>query len=124
MDDRGFVKIVGRKKEMLIRGGFNIYPREVEEVLYTHPAVMEAAVVGIPDAVMGERNCACIRLKPGANATPDEFQAFCKQHLANYKIPDWVVFFDEFPTTASGKIRKLDLKDIMIEKLSSMAAEK
>lgn len=113
MDNRGFIRIVGRKKEMVIRGGYNIYPREIEEVLYTHPMVLEAAVIGIPDPVMGERTCACIKLKSGATANVEEIQHFCKMHLANYKIPDMVRFLEEFPTTASGKIRKMDLKELI-----------
>ncbi|MDA8235047.1 MAG: long-chain-fatty-acid--CoA ligase [Clostridia bacterium] len=113
IDDRGFIRIVGRKKEMIIRGGYNIYPREVEEVLYLHPVVLEVAVIGIPDPVMGERTYACIKLKPGAAANEAEIQAFSKTQLANYKVPDRVVFIQEFPTTASGKIRKLDLKELV-----------
>ncbi len=109
LDERGFLRIVGRKKEMVIRGGYNIYPRELEEVLYTHPAVLEAAVVGIPDPVLGERTCACIRVKAGHTVTADEIKEFMRRNLADYKIPDRVEFMERFPTTASGKIRKIDL---------------
>lgn len=116
IDERGFVRIVGRKKEMVIRGGYNIYPREVEEVLYTHPAVMEVAVVGLPDPVLGERTCACIKLKAGYSVTIEEIKEFCLSCLADYKVPDRVEFMDEFPTTASGKIRKIDLKNMLADR--------
>lgn len=111
LDEQGYVRIVGRKKEMIIRGGFKIYPREVEEVLYTHPAVQEVAVVGLPNPVLGEINCACIKLKDGTQTTPEEIVAFCKGKLADYKMPDQVLLRDSFPMTASGKIKKVELRD-------------
>ncbi len=119
LDDRGFLRIVGRKKEMLIRGGYNIYPAEVENVLYTHPAVMEVAVIGIPDRVLGERSCACIQLKSGTKTDSEEIRAYCKERLADYKVPDLVEFVNEFPITASGKIRKVSLKETMTQHFGS-----
>lgn len=109
-DEKGYIRIVGRKKEMIIRGGYNIYPREVEEYLYTHPGVMEVAIVGLPDSVLGEVSCACIKPKPNTVLTKAEMKDFISERVADYKVPDRIVFVDSFPMTASGKIRKLDLK--------------
>ncbi|MCW2278183.1 class I adenylate-forming enzyme family protein [Heliophilum fasciatum] len=113
LDERGFLRITGRRKEVVIRGGFNIYPAEVEEVLYHHPAVMEAVVIGLPDPVLGERSTACVRLKPGASVTVEELRRYCRERLADFKVPDHVEFFEEFPTTASGKIRKVAIKEML-----------
>ena len=109
-DEKGYIRIVGRKKEMIIRGGYNIYPREVEEYFYTHPGVMEVAIVGLPDSVLGEVSCACIKPKPNVVLTEAEMKDFISERVADYKVPDRIVFVDSFPMTASGKIRKLDLK--------------
>lgn len=117
VDEQGYIRIVGRKKEMIIRGGYNIYPREIEEIFYTHPAVMEAAVVGLPDSVLGEISCACVRIKPGARATEEELREFMQSRVADYKVPDKIVFLEEFPMTASGKIRKVDLQNQLKEKM-------
>jgi len=116
MDERGYVRIVGRKKDMIIRGGYNIYPREIEEIFYTHPAVMEAAIVGLPDSVLGEVSCAAIRLKPDMRATPDELKAFIADKIADYKRPDHIVIVDDMPKTASGKIMKHELKETILQK--------
>lgn len=111
MDEDGYFSIVDRKKDMVIRGGFNIYPRELEEVLYTHPAVAEAAVIGIPDPLMGEEVKAIIYLKPGAHTTEDEIRDFCKERLAAYKYPRTVQFTNEpLPKNATGKILKRELR--------------
>lgn len=110
LDEKGYIRIVGRKKEMIIRGGYNIYPREVEEYFYTHPGVMEVAIVGLPDSVLGEVSCACIKPKPNATLTEAEMKDFISERVADYKVPDRVVFVDSFPMTVSGKIKKLDLK--------------
>lgn len=118
MDEQGYVRIVGRKKEMIIRGGFNIYPREIEEIFYTHPSVMEVAIVGIPDEVLGERSCAAIRLKPGQKVTEEELKAFIKGKVADYKVPDLIVFVDQFPMTATGKISKVNLRQELIDRLN------
>jgi len=111
IDEKGYIRIVGRKKEMIIRGGYNIYPREVEEYFYTHPGVREVAIVGIPDAVLGEISCACIIPKDGVLLTEKEMKTFISDKVADYKVPDKIVFVDCFPMTPSGKIRKLDLKN-------------
>jgi long-chain acyl-CoA synthetase len=106
MDEDGYLYIVDRKKDLIIRGGYNVYPREVEEVLYAHPAVSEAAVMGIPHPDLGEEIAAAIVLKPGTNADSDELRWFVKQEVAPYKYPRVIQFFEELPKTAAGKIHK------------------
>lgn len=108
-DDEGYYFIVDRKKELIIRGGYNVYPREIEEVLYEHPAVREAAVIGVPDDTHGEEVAAAIGLKDGANATADEIRDFAKERVAAYKYPRHVWFVDELPKTATGKILKREI---------------
>lgn len=110
-DARGYIRIVGRKKDMIIRGGYNIYPREVEDVLYTCPHVQEAVLIGVPDPVLGEKTCACIRLQPGSHLSETELKDFCRGKLADYKIPDYVRFVEAFPQTATGKVYKVQLKE-------------
>jgi long-chain acyl-CoA synthetase len=110
VDEDGYFFIVDRKKEMIIRGGFNVYPREVEEVVYAHPAVAEAAIIGVPDERMGEEIKAVVALKPGANATEEEIIAFVKERVAAYKYPRTVQFVDTLPKGATGKILKKELK--------------
>ncbi|MCL5958787.1 MAG: long-chain-fatty-acid--CoA ligase [Chloroflexi bacterium] len=114
VDDAGYVKIVGRKKEMIIRGGFNIYPREVEELLYTHPDIVEAALIGIPDDIFGERTCACVVPRPCCNVKEQEVQEFCRGKLADFKVPDFVRLMESLPHTSTGKISKLMLKEQII----------
>jgi len=109
-DEDGFYFIVDRKKDMIIRGGFNVYPREVEEVLYAHPAVAEAAVIGIPHESHGEEVKAVVALKPGQRASAEDIIAYCKEHLAAYKYPRSVEFRDTLPKTATGKILKRELR--------------
>jgi long-chain acyl-CoA synthetase len=109
-DAEGYYAIVDRKKDMIIRGGFNVYPREIEEVLYGHPAVMEAAVIGIPHASHGEEVKAVLALKPGHSATVEEITAYCKERLAAYKYPREVVFMDALPKGPTGKILKRELR--------------
>jgi fatty-acyl-CoA synthase len=111
MDERGYCKIEGRLKDMIIRGGENIYPKEIEEVLFTHPDVAEVAVVGIPDEKWGEQVAAFVRCVPGAGLNPVELKAFVRQHLAPYKSPVQWIAVDEFPLTGSGKIQKFVLRD-------------
>ncbi len=110
MDEDGYFFIVDRKKDMIIRGGYNVYPREVEEVLYEHPAVAEAAVVGIPDAMLGEEVGAAVALKAGAEATPEELQAFVKERVAAYKYPRHVWLVSELPKGPTGKILKREIE--------------
>ena len=109
MDEEGFVHLVGRRKEVIIRTGFNVYPREVESRLDAHPAVQEVAVVGLPDALLGEAICACIVLVEGAIVTSQEIVEWCRETLADAKVPDLVRFLESFPRTGTGKIRRIEL---------------
>jgi fatty-acyl-CoA synthase len=113
----GYFKITGRLKDMVIRGGENIYPREVEEFLFTHPAVEQAAVFGIPDAKYGEELAAWVKLKAGCQATEEEIREFCKRKLAHFKVPRYVRFVDAFPQTVTGKIQKFRMRDAMRQEL-------
>lgn len=112
IDEDGFVYITERKKDMIIRGGFNIYPRDVEEVLYGHPAVLEAAVVGVPDPRLGEEVKAYVVLRPGETASPEDLLVHCRANLAKYKTPKWVEFLDVLPKNPVGKILKKDLREL------------
>jgi long-chain acyl-CoA synthetase len=109
-DEDGFFYIVDRKKDLVIRGGFNVYPREIEEVLNQHPAVLEAAVIGRPDERLGEEVVAFISLRPGTSAEPEEVVAFCKERLAAYKYPREVIVLDDLPKGPSGKVLKTELR--------------
>ena len=123
MDDEGFVNITGRIKDMVIRGGENIYPREIEEFLYAHPDIIDAQVIGVPDAVYGEELAAWVRLRPGADPlTPEALREFCTGRLAHYKIPRYVRVVDEFPMTVTGKVRKVEMRDISTAELGLDAA--
>ena len=117
MDAQGFVNIVGRIKDMVIRGGENIYPREVEEFLYRHPAVQDVQVVGIPDQKYGEELCAWVVVRPGQTLTEDGLKAFCKGQIAHYKVPRYIRFVSEFPMTVTGKIQKFKIRDEMKQQL-------
>jgi len=117
MDSDGYVNIVGRSKDMIIRGGENVYPREVEEFLFTHPSVGDVQVIGVPDDKYGEEICAWIRLKDGASETDDSIREFCRGKLAHFKIPRYVQFVDAFPMTVTGKIRKVEMRQVSIERL-------
>jgi fatty-acyl-CoA synthase len=118
IDAAGYGNIVGRIKDMVIRGGENVYPREVEEFLYRHPKVEDVTVVGVPDAKFGEELCAWIRLKPGVTAGPEEITDFCRGQIAHYKIPRYVRFVEAFPMTVTGKVQKFLIRDRMIEELA------
>ena len=111
IDEQGFASIVGRSKDMVIRGGENIYPREVEEFLYRHPKVLDVQCVGVPDQKYGEELCACVVLRPGMQATEDEIHAFCEGQIAHYKVPRYVRFVDAFPMTVTGKVQKYLLRE-------------
>ena len=113
----GYYKITGRLKDMVIRGGENIYPREIEEFLFTHPAVEQAAVVGVPDPKYVEELCAWIKLKAGQSATEQQIRDFCRAKLAHFKVPRYIKFVDTFPQTVTGKIQKFKIRDLMKEEL-------
>ena len=117
MDENGYCKITGRIKNMIIRGGENIYPREIEEFLYTHPKVSDVQVYGVPDRKFGEQVMASIILKKGVEMTEEEVQDYCKEKIANYKIPRYVRFVDSYPMTASGKIQKFKMREMAIREL-------
>jgi acyl-CoA synthetase (AMP-forming)/AMP-acid ligase II len=118
-DAHGLLRIVGRKKEMIIRGGANIYPREIEEVLYQHPDIMDAAVIGIPDARLGERTCACVVPRPGRMLSFDDVVGFLRPKIATYKLPEVVEILSEMPRTPTGKIQKDPLRALVLRKLQS-----
>lgn len=117
IDDEGYCTIVGRVKDMVIRGGENIYPREIEEFLYRHPAVQDVQVIGVPDARLGEELCAWIKLRPAQTISEDDIRDFCRGQIAHYKIPRYIEFVDSFPMTITGKIQKYMMRDAMKEKL-------
>jgi fatty-acyl-CoA synthase len=123
MDERGYCNIVGRIKDMVIRGGENLYPREIEEFLYTHPQIADVQVIGVPDEKYGEELCAWVRACPGAELTPDEVRDYCGGKLARQKIPRYVMFVDEFPMTVTGKVQKFEMRKIAILELGLEAAE-
>jgi fatty-acyl-CoA synthase len=118
MDEDGYVVIEGRIKDMVIRGGENIYPREIEEFLYTHPAIQDVQVIGVPDETYGEELMACIILKPGAERLDEAaVTEFCRGKLAHYKIPRYVDVRESFPMTVSGKIRKVEMREEAVARL-------
>lgn len=122
MDEDGYFKVTGRLKDMIIRGGENIYPKELEECLYHHPKVKDVQVIGVPSKKYGEEICACIIVKEGEALTEDEVRQFYKENVAFFKIPRYYWFMDEFPMTASGKIQKVVLREQAVEKFSLQAA--
>jgi fatty-acyl-CoA synthase len=117
MDDEGYVKIVGRIKDMIIRGGENVYPREIEEFLYGHPDVADVQVVGVPDERYGEEIMAWVQLREGATVTEEELKEHCRGQIAHFKVPRHIAFTDEFPMTVTGKVQKFALRDRAIEQL-------
>ena len=123
IDAEGYCNIVGRVKDMVIRGGENIYPREVEEFLYGHDKIQDIAVFGVPDDQYGEQLCAWIKLKEGKAADEAEIKAFCKDRIAHYKAPHYIRFVDEFPMTVTGKLQKFIMRDKMIEELDLTVQE-
>ena len=118
IDADGYCNIVGRIKDMVIRGGENVYPREIEEFLYRHPKVQDVQVIGVPDEKYGEELCAWIKLRDGEEANADEIKAFCKDQIAHFKVPRYVRFVDEFPMTVTGKIQKFKMRETMIAALA------
>ena len=123
LDADGFCRIVGRSKDMVIRGGENISPREIEEYLFLHPAVQDVQVIGVPDARLGEEVCAWIVLKPGSAADEENIRAFCRDRIAHYKIPRYVRFVSAFPQTATGKVQKFAMRNTMIEEMAVSASD-
>jgi len=117
LDTHGYCNIVGRIKDMVIRGGENIYPREIEEFLYRHPSVQDVQVVGVPDREYGEELCACVIVKAGCDLSEEELRAFCRDQIAHYKVPKYVRFVEAFPTTVTGKIQKFQLRKALITEL-------
>jgi fatty-acyl-CoA synthase len=117
MDENGYCKITGRIKQMIIRGGENIYPKEIEEFLYTHPKISDVQIYGVPDRKYGEQVMAAVVLKKGALMTENEVREFCRGRIANYKVPKYVKFVDSYPMTASGKIQKFKLREMAIREL-------
>jgi long-chain acyl-CoA synthetase len=120
IDADGYLSIVDRKKDMILRGGFNVYPRELEEVLLTHPAISLVAVIGVPDERLGEEVKAVVVKKASAELTEDELRAWCKDQFAAYKYPRVIEFRTELPTTATGKILKRELRDPSVHSPQSM----
>ena len=123
-DDDGYYHITGRIKDMIIRGGENIYPKELEELLYTHPQIRDVQVIGVPDERYGEVVMACIIAIEDALLTEEEVKEFVKENVAKHKIPQYVAFVESFPMTASGKIQKFKMREDAIEKLGLANAAK
>ncbi|MGB5688823.1 MAG: AMP-binding protein [Woeseiaceae bacterium] len=119
MNEYGYVRITGRIKDMIIRGGENIYPREIEEFLFTHPDISEVQVFGVEDPKMGEEVCAWIQLRDGRTVTEEQIREFCKGQISHFKIPRYIRFVDEFPMTVTGKIRKVEMRAMMAEELKA-----
>ena len=117
MADDGYVNIVGRIKDMVIRGGENVYPREIEEFLYTHPDVEDVQVIGVPDERYGEELMAWVKLRPGAEVSDGEFQEYCRGKIAHFKIPKYVKLVDEFPMTVTGKVQKFKMREQAVAEL-------
>ena len=122
MDDAGYLNIVGRIKDMVIRGGENVYPREVEEFLYTHPAIEDVQVIGVPDEKYGEELCAWVKLRPGTELTGEDVREFCVGKIAHYKIPRYVRFTEAFPMTVTGKVQKFRMRETSVAELGLEAA--
>ncbi len=117
IDAEGYCNIVGRIKDMVIRGGENVYPREIEEFLYRHPKIQDVQVIGVPDDRYGEEICAWVKLRPGVSATEEEIRVFCRDQIAHYKVPRYIKFVDEFPMTVTGKIQKFIMRERAIAEL-------
>ena len=117
MDDEGYVNIVGRSKDLVIRGGENIYPREIEEVLFQHPAVAAVQVIGVPDARMGEELMAWVTFRESESVADDELRAFCRERLAHFKVPRYWKSVTEFPMTVTGKVQKFKMREVAVAEL-------
>jgi fatty-acyl-CoA synthase len=117
MDEDGYVNIVGRAKDLIIRGGENVYPREIEEFLYTHPDVVDAQVIGVPDIKFGEEIMAWIVRRDDSKLTAEELTDFCRGKIAHFKVPRYIRFVDEFPMTVTGKVQKFKMREVAIDEL-------
>lgn len=117
LDEEGYCNIVGRIKDMVVRGGENIYPREIEEFLHTHPAIEDVQVIGVPDDKYGEALCAWVKLREGHELDADGLRAHCQDQIAHFKIPYYIKFVDAFPLTVTGKVQKFVMRAQMIEDL-------
>ena len=124
VDEEGYYKITGRLKDMIIRGGENVYPREIEEFLYTHPKVSDVQVIGVPDERFGEEVMAWVMLKPGESTDPEEIREFCRGRIAHFKVPRYVKVTEEFPMTVTGKIQKFRMREMAVEELGLQAASR
>jgi fatty-acyl-CoA synthase len=122
MDEAGYLNIVGRIKDMVIRGGENVYPREVEEFLYTHPSIEDVQVIGVPDAKYGEELCAWVKLRPGTELTAEQVREFCVGKIAHYKVPRYIRFTQDFPMTVTGKVQKFKMRETSVAELGLQAA--
>ena len=123
MDEEGYVRITGRAKDMIIRGGENVYPREIEEFLYSHPDISDVQVYGVPDARYGEQIAAAVKKKPDSDLTADDVKDYCHENIAYYKVPEYVDFVDDYPMTASGKIQKYKLREAAVERYGLQGAK-
>jgi fatty-acyl-CoA synthase len=123
MDAEGFVNIVGRIKDLVIRGGENIYPREIEEFLYRHPAIQDVQVVGVPDQKYGEELCAWVIVKPSQVLAEAAVRDFCQGRIAHYQVPRYIRFVDAFPMTVTGKIQKYKIRDAMKDQLGLVESQ-
>jgi fatty-acyl-CoA synthase len=123
MDEHGYCRITGRIKNMIIRGGENIYPREIEEFLYTHPKISDVQVYGVPDRKYGEQVMAAVKTKPGMECSEEEIREFCHGKIANYKIPHYIKFVTEYPLTASGKVQIFKLREMAVREIGLEEAE-
>jgi fatty-acyl-CoA synthase len=123
MDDDGYLAIVGRSKDMVIRGGENIYPREVEEFLYSHPSIADVQVIGVPDQRYGEELMAWVIAGPDADLDPEEVRDFCRGRIAHFKVPRYVKLVDAFPMTVTGKVQKFKLREQAIAELETAPGE-
>ena len=117
MDADGYVNIVGRIKDMVIRGGENVYPREIEEYLYTHPDVVDVQVIGVPDVKYGEELMAWVKLRDGADVDEEALRDFCRGRIAHFKVPRYVRVTDDFPMTVTGKVQKFKMREVAIAEL-------
>jgi fatty-acyl-CoA synthase len=117
MGSNGYFKIVGRTKDMIIRGGENLYPAEIEAFLMRHPKIAEAQVIGVPDPYMGEEAAALLRLKPDASADETEIREYCRAGISRHKVPKYIRFVTSYPLTSSGKVKKFELRELLVKEL-------